>query len=378
MIRNIKSRVRTRLKDFIERTAAPLTRPFGDSLWYEGPNLWEPPVLIALRDLLKPGDIAFDVGANFGGLTSAMARLAGPRGIVCSFEASPRIFPHLQGNIIKQGHFNVTAYPWAVFSRSNERVKIFPGDHLNDSLYDYGHGKEGEFFWINTIALDDFCTATGMVPSIIKIDIEGAEFDALNGAGRLIAGSRPHLILEQQPSDIRCLALLRAAGYIALDLSNYRTVNSATDFPSEASVRNVLFVHESKIDALPYALPVGRRVVCELTSQDFAHAATEVKAMRPIRLDAGRYLIDVDFTASGTSNELMCGVRSDGADLLRYHGYSKLLAGSYRDWVIDLKSPEAIELYFEFKNGTSDPSLRLSGARVQQLEQRSRPPLVLG
>jgi hypothetical protein len=46
--------------------------------------------------------------------------------------------------------------------------------------------------------------------------------------------------------------------------------------------------------------------------------------------------------------------------------------------VIDLKSPEAIELYFEFKNGTSDPSLRLSGARVQQLEQRSRPPLVLG
>lgn len=377
MLVPIKRRIRAVLNDVVERTMARRERPFGDSLWFEGPNLWEPPVLLALRDLVKPGDTVFDVGANFGGLTSAMARLAGPKGIVCSFEASPRIFPHLHGNILKQGHFNVCAYPWAVYSRSNERVKIFPGDHLNDSIYDYGHGKEGEFSWIETVALDDFCSSTGLIPALMKLDIEGAEFDALTGAAKLIASSRPHLILEQQPNDTRCLDLLRSSGYLALDLNSYALIASAGDFPAGAGVRNVLFVHQSKTGQLPYPLPVARRLVCELASNDFSRSDALTRTIRPVPLDAGRYLVDMSFAASGTSNELMCGVRLEGSDIFRYHGYSKLLAGSYRDWVVDVRRPGAVELYFEFKNGTSDSSFAVSGARIHQLQDVSRRPLIL-
>lgn len=151
---------------------------FGISAWYEG-NLWEPPVQIALRDLCRPGDVVFDVGANFGGLTTVMSRMVGPRGIVCSFEASSRIVDICQKNIVMSGCNNVQIYHVAVYSKSNEIVPIYLGDHLNDSIY--SRGNETSAFNVNTLALDDFINFTNLVPNLVKIDIEEAEFDAVVG-----------------------------------------------------------------------------------------------------------------------------------------------------------------------------------------------------
>ena len=77
--------------------------------------------------------------------------------------------------------------------------------------------------------------------------------------------------------------------------------------------------------------------------------------------------MDVSIAASGTSNELMCGVKVDGQVVFRYHGYSKLIADSYRDWVVDVTRDSDVELYFDFINGTFDDSFVLSGARIQRL-----------
>jgi hypothetical protein len=63
---------------------------YADPEWLR-PNYTEPQVLYPLRDLIKPGQTAFDVGANFGFLSVAMSRRAGPRGAVCAFEANPQI-----------------------------------------------------------------------------------------------------------------------------------------------------------------------------------------------------------------------------------------------------------------------------------------------
>lgn len=367
MLRKIKDRLRAQLRNTVDRAIQVMADPYGDSFWYASPNLWEPPVQTALKDLCRPGATVFDVGANFGGLTSVMARLVGPRGMVCSFEASPRIFRHLQGNLVKQGHNNVTAYHCAVYSRSNERVRIYPGDHMNDSIYDYGHGKSGEFYWVNTVSLDSFCGKTGLVPSVIKMDIEGAEFDALNGAVELIAAHRPHLILEQQPNDTRCLDFLRRSGYQALDLNAYRLIESAADFPTNVSLRNVLFVHPTRSGDLAYQLPPRLDAVTELHAETFSRSGNSFSSSVPIRLGPGRYVMDMSFAASGTSNELMCGVKVDGQVVFRYHGYSKLLADSYRDWVVDVTRDSDVELYFDFINGTFDDSFVVSGAHIRRL-----------
>ena len=105
--------------------------------WWET-NFWEPSVQLALRDLIKPGSIIFDVGANLAGLAILMSRLTGPRGIVCAFEASPRIIELTHGNIIASGCNNIQLYHNAIFSESGKDLMIYAGGHLNDSIYNQG------------------------------------------------------------------------------------------------------------------------------------------------------------------------------------------------------------------------------------------------
>lgn len=110
--------------------------------WYQ-PNYWEPTVTLAMRDLCLPGDVVFDVGANTGALSVIMSRLVGPRGVVCSFEASPRIVDKTQYNLVVNGCSNVQVYQKAIFRKSNEILTLWAGTDLNDTLHEkYSAGGE--------------------------------------------------------------------------------------------------------------------------------------------------------------------------------------------------------------------------------------------
>jgi hypothetical protein len=113
---------------------------FSSSPWYGGlqPNIdAEIPIQICLKDLCKPGNTVFDVGANIGALTMICSRLVGPKGCVCAFEASPNTVEKLQSNMIRQGCANVMIFDRAVYSRSNVALDFFiigEGSQA-DSLY---------------------------------------------------------------------------------------------------------------------------------------------------------------------------------------------------------------------------------------------------
>lgn len=66
-----------------------------------------------------------------------------------------------------------------------------------------------------TISLDDLAEQT-FTPDVIKIDIEGAELDALQGASRLLAGRHPSFLIEVhgEEAEMGCIETLRANGYI--------------------------------------------------------------------------------------------------------------------------------------------------------------------
>ena len=340
--------------------------PWGDSLWFASPNLWEPTVAIALRDLVRPGQTVYDVGANLGGLTSLAARLVGPCGTVCSFEASPRIIGKLQSNVIAQGHRNVTVYHNAIYARSNELIPIFHGGHLNDSIYSTHSVSDAPAHYVPSLALDDFASWSGIVPALVKMDIEGAEFDALQGATELLTAHRPHMILEQTPTDERCLDLLRASGYRAIDLATYSVVESYRDLERRGGILNILFFHREREKELPYALPLRIETLRSFGSGEFekSGAGTSCKIGQ---LEAGRYLLDVDMSALGHQNSMMCGVCVDRTQIFRYHGYSKLLADAYRSWVFDLDRPTSVNLFFDFVSGHDD-TFEIRGARLARVE----------
>ena len=55
------------------------------------------------RQLLRPGDVAIDVGANIGALTVAMARLVQPGGAIVAFEPQRAIYDILCNNLRLNG-----------------------------------------------------------------------------------------------------------------------------------------------------------------------------------------------------------------------------------------------------------------------------------
>jgi FkbM family methyltransferase len=343
-----------------------LLRPYGDQPWWEATNLWEPTVRLALTDLCKPGSTVFDVGANLGGLTAVMSRLVGPRGTVVSFEASPRIFGHFQQNVIKQGFRNVFAVPRAAYFRSFEQVKIYHGDHLNDSIYSNTNSNPANYALVETVALDDFVEVVGVVPDTIKMDVEGAEYDALLGSAATIEKHRPHLILEQQTNDARCLDYLLERGYRALDLNSLRLINALADYPPNVGLRNVLFIHEQRVDELPFGLPVVREDTIRIASGDVRAVANGFVA-GPYRLPAGRYVADMQFSAQGTDNEMICGASVDGQAVFQYHAYTRLLADSYRDWVFELPREADLELFFTYRSKTRDDTFSVGGGTVARI-----------
>ncbi|MEA5510380.1 FkbM family methyltransferase [Crocosphaera sp. UHCC 0190] len=341
-------------------------RLYGIAPWYQE-NFWEPPVQLALRDLCRPGDVVFDVGANFGGLTTIMSRMVGPKGVVCSFEASPRIVDKCQRNLVLSGCSNVQLFHAAVYYKSYAKVPIYLGSHLNDSIYN-NQPNETAAYEVSTICLDDFVKHTGLVPNLAKMDIEGAEFDAIKGMANTIKSAKPHLILETQPDDTNCLDFLRAEGYIAIDLNTYQVVESPQDYPPGVGIRNNLYIHQDRLSEVAYNPPFTFKDFATLEAADFQSKPDGSIGLRtPLILDRGRYLIDVAFTAQGTDNDLTCGVKVGNKPIFRYHAYSNLLASSYRDWVIHLSETSKVDLYFDFLHGTRDETLSVQGAKITQI-----------
>ena len=336
------------------------TADFPLQAWWER-SFWEPVVQLAIRDHVRPGDIAFDVGSNAGAFAMQMSRQSGPRGTVCAFEASPRIIGRTQHNLITAGCNNVTLYHRAIWHRSGEFVHIEEGSHLNDRVAEGAGGTP-----VPTLALDDFIAATGLSPSFVKMDIEGAELDALRGCPKLLAEGRPVMALEQAPDDMRCHALLTEAGYVAVDLSTGRRIRTAADFTSPTGVVNVLFVPQEKAATNPYC--DGREeVVMTIPGGRFTRDSSGGATLSdPPLVPPGRYVVRADFSAEGRDNEVFAGLEADGEALFRYHTNTGFLAECYRDWMVQLDKPTKLAPYLRFLQG-ADRTLDWRGVEIIRL-----------
>lgn len=340
------------------RCAAP-------GVWWQGTPA-EPAVVLGFRDLCRPGDVAFDCGAHNGGLTVVLSRLVGPRGVVCAFEASPRTVDALARTVALNGCHNVTPYHAAVHARSNEwvAVRFDPYDQA-DAVVPGPTGPDG--VRVPTLALDDHVRRTGLVPDFVKMDVEGSEFDAVTGFADTLARARPHLILETNAGDDRCLQTLRGLGYVAIDTATYEEVRSSADLPAGATVRNLAYVHDSRLDEVGYRLPFERVAVAALRRADFEFLpGGAVRQRRPVELPAGRYVVRVDAEGGGTDRTVVWGVRAGGRVAMSYQADAASLCRSYRDWAVHLPEPAAVELFCELL-GPLDPAFRFGGAVVHRL-----------
>jgi FkbM family methyltransferase len=179
------------LRNF-ERDIVVYTDPFG--LFNE--FLYSQYIYRGVKKLVMPdlGDYVLDCGACYGGTSLAFADMVGTAGRVYSFEFMPdntAVYRHnIHENINVQNRISLIEIP--VWSQSNLTMSITGGGPAAQVHFAEIDGSKK----IQSIAIDDFVFDNGLPRlNFIKMDIEGAEIEALKGAMRTIEKFRPKLAI---------------------------------------------------------------------------------------------------------------------------------------------------------------------------------------
>lgn len=138
-----------------------------------------------LQRNLMPGDVFVDVGANVGLHTVVAATRVGPGGRVIAFEAVPRTVEHLRASLrLSDVEAWVEVHTVAVGAREEEgRVFHVAAIAGHSSMYPLQEAVL-EQVMVPVRTLDGVLSGAGV--KLVKIDVEGAELDVLQGMAQLI------------------------------------------------------------------------------------------------------------------------------------------------------------------------------------------------
>jgi FkbM family methyltransferase len=150
-----------------------------------------------IRDILKPGDICFDLGSNVGVLAAAMAKEVLPNGRVIAVDPGQRVNNQLRNtvNLFWPGKIEIIE---AGISNSIGKGKLtYPQGGYSQSgevLLDTDLGESIRLTTIDALVESQKLTRA---PDFIKVDIEGNEVYLVKSMKKLLSrGERPILDIE--------------------------------------------------------------------------------------------------------------------------------------------------------------------------------------
>ena len=191
-------------------------------------NKHEAETVQCIHSILQPDMVVLDIGAHVGYYARLFSGIVGQNGTVIAFEPHPQTFAHLQQNVV--AFSNIQSYRKAI-SSENGTAELYDylmmsasgSLHFDESLreleqaqlseYDVAPRKTKDFhtqtFEVETVRLDDFLPEQGISQiDFIKMDIEGAEMEALRGAQTMISQSSTlKLIMEYNPQALAAFDL---------------------------------------------------------------------------------------------------------------------------------------------------------------------------
>ncbi len=159
---------------------------------------WDERGLKFLKNLLKENDVFFDIGANIGAYSLVASKIVGPGGKVHAFEPVSAVFERLEYNIGLNGLNNITANQNAVYQTS-EVLELFVSAKQNAGMSSIFHHdtESGKVEKVQAISIDEYVEKENIRKiDLVKIDIEGAEFFALQGMKKSLKRFRPVILME--------------------------------------------------------------------------------------------------------------------------------------------------------------------------------------
>lgn len=161
----------------------------------------------AFQDALSEGMVVYDIGAHIGTYAVIASRAVGSSGLVLAFEpdavARGYLEQHLEWNDCLG---NTEVCDACVGAEVGEReFYALPGEASARSGFLPQPGFEARLMNVTTI--DQQAETRGRPPGLIKIDVEGGEWDVLRGAERTLHEGRPELLLSLHPDALADLGV---------------------------------------------------------------------------------------------------------------------------------------------------------------------------
>jgi FkbM family methyltransferase len=163
-----------------------------------------------LAQWVKSGDWVLDVGANVGHYAHKLSALVGSTGRVFAFEPVPQTFELLAANMARCPLKNVTLLNVAVsdaFGTVGMRIPNFNTGLQNYYMAEVTQGPAS----LSVVSLPIDSLRLPARVSLVKVDVEGHELEALRGMEALLTRDHPVLIVEGTAEDVS--EYLRAFGY---------------------------------------------------------------------------------------------------------------------------------------------------------------------
>lgn len=171
---------------------------------------------------IKKGDTVFDIGAHKAAYTYWMRKATGNNGTVICFEPQEKGFAYLI--FLKQlmSWRNVEIENKALSDVTGEKTLYIQHQPFTVSFEASLENKYSENFSeqkISTTTVDEYCLEKNLGPSFVKIDVEGHEWEVLQGAKKIMEKYHPFILLECEARHIgkdkvnSCLQFLLSIGY---------------------------------------------------------------------------------------------------------------------------------------------------------------------
>ncbi len=185
---------------------------------------YEPEMYRVLTSFLREGSVFIDLGANEGYFTVIASRLVGPSGKVFSIEPQRRLKPIFQRNLELNDVHNVTLIEEAISDQiGRAEIHISPSTNTGATGLVLGYKYPVPRETVETTTLEEVFNQQEIDRcDLIKIDIEGFEYEAILGSSeifgqqkmrRIVLQLHPRLMFKRglRPDDIT--EFLKRSGY---------------------------------------------------------------------------------------------------------------------------------------------------------------------
>lgn len=177
-----------------------------------------------IQSRLKCGDTFIDIGANVGFYALCAAKIVGVSGKVFAFEPAPETMSALLNNIAINGTANIKAAQIALSDCSGETTLFLDAANNSGATSMRETPNASQAITVKRDSYDNYAREQRVpTPSLVKIDVEGAECMVLKGMTELLARpDRPAMVIEISELSLKQMGSSKEELFAIMEKNGYR------------------------------------------------------------------------------------------------------------------------------------------------------------